>query len=311
MDFSFIVIGKNESNNLNRCFSSIVDFGKVNNLVFEIVYVDSQSTDNSLEIARSWKEVKPIVLGGTCNAAKARNLGASNAKGDYFIFADGDMIVYPEFGKRAILKKKLIYPFLNGHRIDVFYDIDGRCIGDSKSHFDGNLKDEYVIATGGLFAIQAQLWRDMGGMNSTLACFEDIDLAYRIFRKKKMKVLKIGAFFAEHHTINYTDKKRFFEMAHGNYFLFKGLIFRKNIFSKLFYPLLIKNHSFTILLLTIICLIITFNPYFLLLYLLAMFVKVSMIKVSPETMSRTGRFFIDMYIDIKTLYGFLFFIPSK
>ena len=72
---------------LNRCFESIfstIDFNSINK--YEIIYVDSKSHDNSIDIARKFKKIKIFSITGICNAAIARNIGAKEANGDCFIF---------------------------------------------------------------------------------------------------------------------------------------------------------------------------------------------------------------------------------
>ena len=89
MLLSFIVIGRNEGSKLDRCFKSIVNFCDTNNFNNEIIYVDSQSIDNTEDVLHNWGNIKFLVLDGLCNAARARNLGANCAKGDVFCFPNG------------------------------------------------------------------------------------------------------------------------------------------------------------------------------------------------------------------------------
>ncbi|RIH63240.1 glycosyltransferase [Mariniphaga sediminis] len=308
---SFIIIGKNEGKNLTACISSCISFAYNIAIDYEIIYVDSQSTDNSLAIASNFNKVKTLILQSPCNAAKARNLGARNAEGDYFVFVDGDMVLYPEFGNKIIKNGELIYPFLNGQRIDIYYDENGRFLSDTKNEVTKIKNDKYLITTGGLYIIKRTLWHQMNGMDSKLRCFEDNDLAYRIYLKKNIKILNVGSIFAEHHTIGYTNKKRYIDLARGNNFLFKGVIFRKYIFSKILIYLVRKNLSFFSLLLAIFLTAIIQNPSFLLLYVMVLSIKMFFIRKTNDSIPKIKRFFVDGYIDFKILYGLLFFYPKK
>jgi len=50
---SFIIIGKNEGWKLSLCFDSVNRCIENNSILnYEIIYVDSQSADNSIEIAK-------------------------------------------------------------------------------------------------------------------------------------------------------------------------------------------------------------------------------------------------------------------
>ena len=82
---SFIIIGKNEGWRLQKCLQSIsyvVEQDAIAN--YEIIYVDSQSTDNSIELAKQYG-AKAFLITGECNAAIARNIGAKEAIGDIFV----------------------------------------------------------------------------------------------------------------------------------------------------------------------------------------------------------------------------------
>ena len=98
MMISFIVIGRNEGWKLTKCFESIYDTINYNKLInYEIIYVDSASTDDSIDRAKNFNEVKIYIITGKFNAAIARNIGAKEAKGDVFFFIDGDMEILPDF----------------------------------------------------------------------------------------------------------------------------------------------------------------------------------------------------------------------
>ena len=87
---SFIIIGRNEGWKLKKCILSVITTIQVNKLQkYDIIYVDSKSSDNSIEIAKEFKQVKVYKITGDTNAAIARNIGASEAKGEYFFFIDG------------------------------------------------------------------------------------------------------------------------------------------------------------------------------------------------------------------------------
>lgn len=89
---SFIIIGRNEGWRLEKCFTSVFKTIKKDNIEsFEVIYVDSKSTDNSVNVAKSYEEIKVFQIVGVCNAAIARNVGAKEAKGDILFFIDGDM----------------------------------------------------------------------------------------------------------------------------------------------------------------------------------------------------------------------------
>src|SRR5688500_1309656 len=85
-----VAIGRNEGERLRACLNSCV--GKV----AAVVYVDSGSTDGSIEMAKSMGvDVVPLDLSKQFTAARARNAGfarlaASHPQIEYVQFVDGD-----------------------------------------------------------------------------------------------------------------------------------------------------------------------------------------------------------------------------
>jgi glycosyltransferase involved in cell wall biosynthesis len=85
-DVTVVVIGRNEGANLPRCFESIQHVTK------NIVFVDSRSTDNSLDVAREFGV--PVVITLESNfysASLGRVVGAKHVKTPLIQFLDGDM----------------------------------------------------------------------------------------------------------------------------------------------------------------------------------------------------------------------------
>lgn len=67
--------------------------------LFEIIIVDSFSTDGTLDIARTFG-AEIIRHGG--NAAIARNKGVAHSTGDYVLFLDSDQVLSPEVIKECL-----------------------------------------------------------------------------------------------------------------------------------------------------------------------------------------------------------------
>lgn len=100
--FSVIVIGKNEEAHLDACLRSVqTAVQEIGNA--EIVYVDSASTDRSVEIARSLG-VRVLSLPSNCKhtPAAGRYFGFHNTSGDLLMFVDGDCVIEPQWLSCAI-----------------------------------------------------------------------------------------------------------------------------------------------------------------------------------------------------------------
>src|SRR3989338_8433001 len=83
---SACLIVKNESLILSRCLESLRSF------VDEIIVVDTGSTDNTMEIARSYDaQVKHFTW--IDNFSAARNESLRHASGDWILYIDADEVV--------------------------------------------------------------------------------------------------------------------------------------------------------------------------------------------------------------------------
>lgn len=104
-DISIVVIGRNEGDRLVRCLQSIRNASWQTlrgALVYEIIYVDSHSTDDSCARAA---EAGARVLGlgnKRPTAAAGRNTGWRAARAPLVMFLDGDTILHRDFVPRAL-----------------------------------------------------------------------------------------------------------------------------------------------------------------------------------------------------------------
>ena len=90
---TIVVIGLNEEARLRDSLTSVFAC-KPRDFSLQVIYVDSGSTDRSLEIAASIEDVEILRLDARArSAAKARNLGLRHARGVYVQLVDGDSVV--------------------------------------------------------------------------------------------------------------------------------------------------------------------------------------------------------------------------
>ena len=102
LQMGVVVIGRNEGERLGRCLRSVVD------TVPQVVYVDSGSTDRSVEMAREMGvEVVGLDMRIPFTAARARNegfhrLSAAKPGLTYVQFVDGDCEIVPGWLEKAV-----------------------------------------------------------------------------------------------------------------------------------------------------------------------------------------------------------------
>lgn len=92
MDVSIIVVNYNTKKMLYDCIESIIRHTQ--DIQYEIIVVDNNSTDNSKEyICSRFKDVVWIANKQNYGFGKANNIGASKAQGDYLFLLNSDTIL--------------------------------------------------------------------------------------------------------------------------------------------------------------------------------------------------------------------------
>lgn len=240
---SFVVIGKNEGERLRRCLESVHRVADEDNIsAWELIYVDSQSTDNSLQIAEELG-AKFFLITGLCNAAIARNIGAKEAKGDILFFIDGDMELQPGYLPAILKNDTLIYPFMSGIFDDVVYDNNWKYQYTTRRHSlkEGD-KDVYSATTGGLFLITKKLWDEVGGMDNRFKRSQDYDLGLRL-TKMGYPICRKAILMAKHHMRAYEVRDDYV----GN-IRYTVLLLRKHWNNGCYLKLFMKSQYTTLLL---------------------------------------------------------------
>jgi glycosyltransferase involved in cell wall biosynthesis len=114
---SIVIIGRNEGDRLTSCLQSVA----VVSAESELIYVDSASTDGSVQLAANFGADAIVLHGGTQTAARARNAGWQRARAPLILFLDGDTILNPDFPAAAIkvLEAEPAIAAVWGHRREI------------------------------------------------------------------------------------------------------------------------------------------------------------------------------------------------
>ncbi len=173
---SVIIPTLNEKKYLKKCLDSLKRQDMRN---YEIIVVDSYSTDGTVQLARRYGRV---VFEKRKGPGAARNTGAKHAKGGILVFADADV----RFGKDFL--KKIEKKFENNIgggicRLSV-YD-SGKTVYKMAYSFvnciSKFLNRMGIILTGGsCFAYRRKIFLKAGGFNPVFMTNEDHDLAGRV-----------------------------------------------------------------------------------------------------------------------------------
>ena len=154
----------------------------------EVILVDNNSTDNTLEVLNEWKkqteshDFKITILSeNKPGAASARNRGLKEVETPYTMFFDSDDIMRPSHAKRVV------DAFNENPDINVVGAIvDVKTLSGTKTEYrfcDKNILYNHLFHA--TFATQryvarTSLFREVGGWNESLLAWNDYELGVRI-----------------------------------------------------------------------------------------------------------------------------------
>jgi len=184
-----VVIGRNEGERLRRCLVSCSGAAVC-------VYVDSNSTDGSVELARGLgADVVQLDLSQGFTAARARNEGfrrltALAPELEFVMFVDGDCELFPDWIAAAV-------SFLDG-RPDVVAACGRRrerfpqaSVFNRLCDIEWNTVPGEARAFGGDVVLRAAALRAVGGYRDDLIAGEEPELCVRL-RAAGWKIWRLG-----------------------------------------------------------------------------------------------------------------------
>lgn len=199
-DTGIVVIGRNEGVRLRACLDSLKDLG------VPVIYVDSGSSDGSLELAASFGvHVHSLDPSKPFSAARGRNEGYKYLLQEYpairyLQFIDGDCKLvsgWLEYA-RQILSDHSEYAAVTGHLEEMSPDAsiyNRMCALEWKS-VAGEITD--IGKFGGIAMVRASVLDEVGGYNPDLIAGEEPELATRM-KKAGYSIHKLD------HTMAYHD----------------------------------------------------------------------------------------------------------
>lgn len=197
MFFSVVIPTYNRLPILQKCLNALENQELLANLIsdYEVIVVDDGSTDKTLDwIAQHTQDLPHVrtLSQNHAGPAAARNLGVNEAKGDWIIFIDSDLVVTPNFLQAHCDALMTGIQQLKSHQIFTYGAVINTC------NFDDPTSEPYKItdfsaayfATGNV-AI-AQKWLKEAGMFDTSFQqygWEDLELGVRL-KKLGLKLIK-------------------------------------------------------------------------------------------------------------------------
>jgi glycosyltransferase involved in cell wall biosynthesis len=190
-EFGIVTIGRNEGERLRRCLDSVVGLGHT------VVYVDSGSTDGSVELARAkGAEVVALDMSQPFTMARGRNAGFARLEEispqvRFVQFVDGDCEVIDGWLETALatLNSRQDVAIVSGRRRERFPD---QSVYNRLADIEWDTPIGEARYCGGDAMIRVEAFKQAGGYNPKLIAGEEPDLAVRI-RQHGWRILRIDA----------------------------------------------------------------------------------------------------------------------
>ena len=183
---SIIIVNHNGKTLLEKCLESLF---KVNYENFEVILVDNNSTDDTVEfVTKNHPSIILLKLNSNKGFAEPNNIGSKIATGKYLLFLNNDTIVTPSFisemvsviendNKIAICQSLLLKPDESVDSSGDFIDHLGVVYNSTKK--TDNIR-EISSARGASMLIHKKIFDILEGFDEKFyVSFEDVDLGWR------------------------------------------------------------------------------------------------------------------------------------
>jgi len=206
----------------------------------EVIVVDQQSTDGTIETAKKYADRVIITKGDKFYSAPpvSRNMGAKASKGKYLFHIDSDMELNPKIVKECVemMEKDPELLAIKVHEKDIGEGFWSKAKKLERSCYVG-----YDLIEAARF-IRGSVFKKLGGYDETLRSAEDWDMSQRIKELGKIDEAKT---FTTHHlgrmSYWYQVKKKFNYGLTLNQIINKHNFTPKNSFLFVFRTAYLKN----------------------------------------------------------------------
>ena len=186
-----VIIGRNEGKRLESCINSVLAAGAET-----VVYVDSQSTDGSVELATDYN-LHIVELGSEkpLSAARARNAGVVKALKcgkdiDYIHFIDGDCELDEHWLYKAVetLDSSMAIAVVCGRLREKFRN---QTFYNKLCDMAWYLPSGEINSCGGIATIRASVFNEHNGYNESLIAGEEPEFYHRL-RQAGHKIISLS-----------------------------------------------------------------------------------------------------------------------
>ena len=230
-----VVIGRNEEAYLDGCLeaarAAVAPFGA------EIVFVDSRSTDRSVDIARH-NDVRIAEIGASASLCPAlgRLIGQQLTASRFVLFLDGDTEVDATWVRDGIafLEAHHDVAGVSGRLREVYY-ADGRVVGEHADFFRVGDAPEDVDELAGNAIYRRTTLEQVGSFNPFLSSYEEMDVAERA-RQAGFRIVRLPITLGTHHTGQRGTVTELRRRYRDNLIRGYGQVLRRSVGTPMFWP---------------------------------------------------------------------------
>ena len=187
---SVVIVNHNYGRYLGECIDSVLaqTYSRI-----ETIVVDDGSTDNSLEVLRSYSNRLTVVSQNNKGPSAARNAGIARSTGKWIAFLDSDDLWLPE-------KIREQSEYFHDESVSLilcgleYIDESRIVLGYSDPTFAKDPLRQLVTFSnppigGSTAAVRADCLRRLGNFDETLMCAEDLDLWIRVAAEYEVRTV--------------------------------------------------------------------------------------------------------------------------
>lgn len=193
-----VIIGRNEGERLILCLESVLKSG------VPCVYVDSQSSDDSIQQAKA-RDINTVSLDNSApiNASRARNTGfdvlvEENPELEYVHFIDADCELNEKWLVEAlnVLEKESEVMIVSGRLREKYRD---ESVYMRLCDIDWYVKPGEIERCGGIFTTRRTVFEELSGFDNSLIAGADPEFCFRLRNTNKdWKILSLEAEMGTH-----------------------------------------------------------------------------------------------------------------
>lgn len=188
---SIVIIGRNEQHGIGKCIEAAQAAAEQIGGA-EMIYVDSNSTDETVAVVKSYRNVRVLSLSSNFRPSPSagRFMGSLHATGEFILFLDADTLVAANFLPTAIkhLENEPALGGINGY-IDDLND-DGERLTDIEERPANITKVKWLRGPCCFYRRKALF--QVGSFNPELATEEEAELGLRLVRNGwKLKIIPL------------------------------------------------------------------------------------------------------------------------